>query len=152
MADETYPAELQAMIDRAGSLTADETKALGDLWESEEELVLPAPALGWELFGYLDAPVVTNQTLISAWQRALDAAGEAGRVTEIDAARAAGRAATREVRFEPDTEAEKNGTEQAVRSAVLALGVIDLISKGDYLTLVTPWQQVLGTTLVEHDK
>jgi hypothetical protein len=152
MAAETYPAVLQAMIDRVGSLTADETRALGDLWESDEDVMLARPSLASELFGGLDVPVITNQTLISAWQRALDAAGEAGRANEIDAARAAGRAATRDVRFEHDTEAEKNGTEHAVRSAVLAVGVIDLISKSDYLTLVTPWQQVLGTTLVEHDK
>ena len=83
---------------------------------------------------------------------ALDAAGNAGRANEIDAARAAGRAAVHEVSSEHDTEAEKNGTEQAVRAAVLAVGVIDLITKTDYLTLVTPWQQTLGTTLVEHVK
>jgi hypothetical protein len=152
MAEETYPAILQAMIDRAGTLTAQETKDLGDLWESNEDLVLPAPSLWWELAGGLDAPVVTNQTLIAAWKAALDAAGDAGRLNEIDAARAAGRAATRDVRFDHDSEAEKNGTEQAVRSAVLALGVIDLISESDYYTLVTPWQHVLGTTLIEHDK
>ena len=150
MSAETYPAVLQAMIDRAGSLTPEETKSLGDLWESEEDLMLPAPSLSWELFGGLDVPVVTNQTLISAWQRALDAAGEAGRANELDAARAAGRAAVHDVRFEHDTEAEKNGTEHAVRAAVLAMGVIDLISKADYVTLITPWQQALGTTLVEH--
>jgi hypothetical protein len=150
MANETYPAVLQAMIDRAGGLTAQETKALGDLWESDEELLLPEPSLSSELFGGLDYPVVTNTTLIAAWQRALDAAGAAGRANEIDAARAAGRAATHDVRFERDTEAEKNGTEEAIRSAVLAVGVIDLISKSDYLTLVAPWQRALGTTLVEH--
>ncbi len=150
MTDETYPAALQAMIDRAATLTPEETKALGDMWESDEELVLPAPNLGAELFGGLDFPVVTNKALIDAWQRALDAAGNAGRANELDAARAAGRAAVHEVRWEHDSEAEKNGTEQAVRAAVLAVGVIDLISKTDYLTLVTPWQRALGTTLVEH--
>jgi hypothetical protein len=150
MTNETYSAVLQAMIDRAATLTQEETKALGDMWESEEGLVLPAPNLGAELFGALDFPVITNKALLGAWQRALDAAGNAGRVNEIDAARAAGRAAVHEVRFEHDSEAEKSGTEQAVRAAVLALGVIDLISKTDYFTLVTPWQQVLGTTLVEH--
>ena len=152
MTEESYPAVLQAMIDRAATLTEEETKALGDLWESDEALVLPQPNLALELFGGLDFPVVTNKTLLDAWQHALDAAGNAGRVNEIDAARAAGRAAVHEVRFEHDTEAEKNGTEHAVRAAVLAVGVIDLISKTDYFTLVTPWQQALGTTLVEHDK
>ena len=152
MASETYTAVLQAMIDRADSLTVEETQALGDLWESDEGLVLPKASVLWELAGGLDVPVVTNTTLISAWQRALDAAGNAGRANEIDAARAAGRAATHEVRFEHDTEAEKNGTEEAVRAAVLAVGVIDLISKSDYVTLVAPWQQALGTTLVEHDE
>ena len=152
MTEETYPAVLQAMIDRAASLTPEETKALGDMWESGEDLVLPAPSLAWELMGGLDFPVVTNKTLLDAWQRTIDAAGNAGRVTEIDAARAAGRSAVRDVRFEHDTEAEKDGTEQAVRAAVLAVGVSDLISKEDCFTLVSPWQQVLGTTLIENDQ
>jgi hypothetical protein len=152
VAQESYPAVLQAMIDRAATLTEDETKTLGELWESDEALVLAEPNLALELFGGLDFPVVTNKALLDAWQHALDAAVNAGRVNEIDAARAAGRAAVHEVRFEHDTEAEKNGTEQAVRAAVLALGVIDLISKTDYFTLVTPWQQALGTKLAEHDE
>jgi hypothetical protein len=152
MSNETYPPVLQAMIDRAGTLTADETKRLGDYWEEDEQPMLPEPQLRFEVLGYLDAPVITNKVLIDAWQRTLDAAGSAGRVNEIDAARAAGRAAVHEVRFEHDTETEKNGTEQAVRAAVLAVGMIDLISKDDYATLVTPWQLALGTTLVEHDE
>lgn len=57
----------------------------------------------------------------------------------------AGRAATHEVRHLHDSPSSKNGTEQALRSAVLAVGVRDLISDGDYQTLVMPWQQVLGT-------
>jgi hypothetical protein len=150
MAKETYPAVLQAMIDRAGTLSPEETKALGDLWESDEGLVLPPSSALYELAGGIDFPVVTNKALVDAWERALDAAGNAGRANEIDAARDAGRAAVREVRFEKDTEDEKNGTEQAVRAAVLAVGVIDLISKSDYYTLVSPWQTALGTTLVEH--
>ena len=150
MTKEPYPAALQAMIDRAATLTQEETKALGDLWESNEGLVLPSPNFAFELFGGLDVPVITNQALIDAWQRALDAAGTTGRVDEIEAARAAGRAATHEVRREHDTEAEKNGAEEAVRSAVLAVGVRDLISKEDYFTLVTPWQQILGAPSSEH--
>jgi hypothetical protein len=152
MANETYPAVLQAMIDRAATLTDEETKALGDIWESDEDPMLAPPSILFELVGGLDVPVVTNRALLDAWKRALDAAGNAGRVNEIDAARAAGRAAVHEVRFEGDSEAEKNATEQAVRAAVLAVGVIDLISKPDYLTLVAPWQQALGTTLVEQRK
>jgi hypothetical protein len=145
MSNQIYPANLQAMIDRASTLTQDETKTLGDLWESGEDLVLPEPLLRLETFGGLDAPVVTNQALIDAWQHALDAAGTAGRVDEIDAARAAGRSAVHEVRREHDTEAEKNGAEEAARSAVLAVGVRDLISDVDYEILVAPWQQVLGS-------
>jgi hypothetical protein len=152
VAKETYPAVLQAMIDRAATLTDEETKALGDIWESDQDFILPNPNIAQELFGGLDYPLVTNQALLDAWQHALDAAGTAGRVNEIDAARAAGRAAVHDVRFEHDSESEKNGTEQAVRAAVLAVGVIDLISKADYFTLVTPWQLTLGTTLVEHDE
>ena len=152
MAEQAYPAVLQAMIDRAAGLTPEETKKLGDLWETDEGWELPPPSLQLELQGFWDIPVITNMALVKAWQRTLDAAGKAGRVDEIEAARAAGRAAVHEVRFEHDTEAEKNGTEQAVRSAVLAVGVIDLISKADYSLLVAPWQHALGTTLVEHDE
>ncbi len=141
---ETYPARLQAMIDRAADLTATETDALGKLWESDEGLMMPPMSLGLEIQGEFDAPVVTNQDLLDAWQHALDAAGAAGRVDEIEAARAAGRAATREVRHLKDSPSSKNGTEEAVRSAVLAVGVKDLISASDYDTLVAPWQQVLG--------
>jgi len=144
MSNESYPAEQQAMIDRAAALTAAETEALGTLWESDEQLIMPNMSILDELQGEFDAPLVTNQALIDAWEHALDAAGKAGRVTELDAAMAAGRAATREVRHLDDSPSSKNGTEQAVRSAVLAVGVRDLISDDDYQTLVSPWQQVLG--------
>jgi len=144
MSNESYPAEQQAMIDRAAALTAAETEALGTLWESDEQLIMPNMSILDELQGEFDAPLVTNQALIDAWEHALDAAGKAGRVTELDAAMAAGRAATREVRHLDDSPSSKNGTEQAVRSAVLAVGVRDLIPDDDYQTLVSPWQQVLG--------
>lgn len=145
MAHETYPAQLQAMIDRASTLTAEETDALGKLWESGEDLVMPKMSIIDEAQGEFDAPIVTNQALLDAWEHALDAAGNAGRVTELDAAMAAGQAATREVRHLHDSPSSKNGTEQAVRSAVLAVGVRDLITDAEYQTLVGPWQQVLGT-------
>ena len=89
MSKEIYPPQLQAMIDRAGILTAEETERLGQLWETDEDLVLPPPSLAYEAFGGFDVPIVTNAALLGAWQRALDAAGNAGRVDEIDAARAA---------------------------------------------------------------
>jgi hypothetical protein len=129
MTEEAYSTELQSLIDRAGSLTAEETETLGQLWEAGEDLVLPSPLLRTELFGQLDFPVVTNQELLAAWQHA---------------ARAAGRAATRDERHFKESESSKNGAEEAVRSAVLAVGVRDLISDADYQTLVSPWQQVLG--------
>ena len=132
------------MIDRVGRLTATEVDSLGALWESDEDLVLPPPSFSFELQGGVDYPVVTNQALVEAWQRALDAAGAAGRVNELDAARAGGRAVVRDVRHLKDSEASKNGAEEAVRSAMLAVGVRDLISDDDYQILATPWQQVLG--------
>src|SRR3954467_6911118 len=128
MSQETYPVEQQAMIDRAAALTAAETDALGTLWESDEQLVMPELSLQLELQGEFDAPLVTNQALIDAWEHALDAAGKAGRATEFGAAVAAGHAATREVRHLHDSPSSKNGSEQAVRAAVLAVGVRDLIS------------------------
>jgi hypothetical protein len=139
-----YSAELQSMIDRAGTLTAAEVDSLGKLWESDEELVMPKMSFAAELQGEIDFPVVTNQALLDAWEHALDAAGTAGRVSELDAAMAAGQAATHDVRHLHDSPSSKNGTEQAVRSAVLAVGVRDLIPDADYQTLVSPWQQVLG--------
>jgi hypothetical protein len=139
-----YSAQLQSMIDRAGTLTAAEVDDLGTLWESDEQLVMPPMSIFAELQGEFDAPVVGNQALLDAWQHALDAAGNAGRVTELDAAMAAGRAATQDVRHLHDSPSSKNGTEQAVRSAVLAVGVRDLISDADYQTLVAPWERVLG--------
>jgi hypothetical protein len=144
MSHPTYSPAVQVMIDRAASLTATETDSLGTLWENDEELVLPGVPAYDQLLGELDYPIVTNKALIAAWQSALDAAGTAGRVDEIEAARAAGRAATHDVRHLKDTEAAKNGAEEAVRSAVLAVGVRDLIADADYQTLVSPWQQVLG--------
>jgi hypothetical protein len=146
MSNENYPANLQEMIDRAGTLTVDETQALGDLWESEEDLVLPEPSIAWELAGGFDEPEVTNQELLDAWARALHAASNANpiRLDAIEAARAAGRAATHDERHLHDTRAEKNGAEQAVRSAVLAVGVRDLISADDFTVLAGPWQKVLG--------
>jgi hypothetical protein len=141
---ETFPTQLQVLIDRAGSLTADESDALGKSWEEDEGWILPEPSVATQLFGGLDAPQITNATLVDAWQRALDASGNAGRVTEIEAARAAGRAAVRDVRHTHENESTKNGAEEAVRAAVLAVGVRDLISDVDYQTLVGPWQRVLG--------
>ncbi|MDP9027044.1 MAG: hypothetical protein M3N46_05730 [Actinomycetota bacterium] len=144
MSEETYPPVLQSMIDRAGGLTAAEVDALGKLWESDEGLVMLQPSIALELAGEVNPPVVTNQALIDAWQRALDAAGDAGRVDEIDAAIAAGRATHRDDRHLKDSPSSKNGSEQAVRSAVLAVGVKDLISEGDYENLIGPWQQAIG--------
>jgi len=144
MTEESYPAAQQAMVERAGILTAEQVDALGKLWESDEELEMPWPSLSMELQGGINPPVVTNQALIDAWERALDAAGANGRVDEIEAARAAGRAAHHDDRHLDDSPSSKNGTEEAVRSAVLAVGVRDLISDTDYQILVAPWQQVLG--------
>ena len=145
MSQETYPVQLQAMIDRAGGLTAEQVDALGTLWESDEGLMLPRPSFSLEIQGVIDVPVVTNQALVDAWQRALDAAGNAGRVDELEAAIAAGRATQRDVRHLKDSASAKNGSEEAVRSAVLAVGVRDLITDEDYQVLVAPWQQVLGS-------
>jgi hypothetical protein len=144
MSQETYPAVMSAMIDRVGGLTAAEVDSLGTLWKSDEDLVLPRPSLSLELQGEVDYPVVTNKALVDAWERALDAAGAAGRVRELDAARAGGRAVVHDVRHLRDSAASKDGAEEAVRSAMLAVGVRDLISDDDYQILVSPWQQVLG--------
>jgi len=144
MADETYPPALQSMIDRAGSLSAEQVDALGKLWESDEELMILKPSFALEIEGEVDPPFVTNQALIDAWERALNAAGTAGRVDEIEAARAAGRALRHDDRHLKDSPSSKNGAEEATRSAVLAVGVKDLIADSDYQILVGPWEHVLG--------
>jgi len=144
MTHETSSSPLQSMIDRASSLSAAQVDALGTLWESDEELMMLKPDFFAELEGEVNPPFATNQALIQAWERALDAAGTAGRVDEIEAARAAGRAVHRDDRHLADSPSSKNGAEEATRSAVLAVGVKDLISDADYQILVGPWQHVLG--------
>ena len=144
MTEETFPARLQAIIDQAGALSSDQIAALGDLWEDEEDLQVPYVGIGLALQGEISIPVVTNMELVNAWQRALDAAGNAGRANELDAAIAAGRAVKRDDRHLDDSPSEKNGSEEAVRSAVLAVAVKDLISDEDYQALTGPWQKVLG--------
>ena len=131
MAHETYPEALQTMIERAKGLSKDEANQLGELWQFDENVILPTPSFAMNAVGELDYPMVSNEALLDAWNHALDAAGNAGRVDVIDAAREAGRDA-------------KNPAEEAVRSAVLAVGVRDLISEDDFTTLVNPWQKVLG--------
>ena len=144
MSKTTYSPELQAMIDQAGRLTAEEAEKLGKLWKGDEEIAFAAPSFALGLNGGVNAPMVTNAELASAWQRALDAAGEAGRVDEIEAAREAGRAATRDIKHLDDDAYAKDGAEEAVRSAVLATGVRDLISEEDYDVLTAAWTTVLG--------
>ncbi|MCU1528793.1 MAG: hypothetical protein JWP75_2556 [Frondihabitans sp.] len=144
MAKAIHSPELQSMIDRAGQLTADEAESLGRLWKGDEGIVFPKFNIALGLVGEVDYPVVTNEALVDAWQRALDAAGDAGRVDEIHAAEDAGRATTRDVRHLHDDAYAKDGAEQAVRSAVLATGVRDLISDDDYRILTAAWAHVLG--------
>jgi hypothetical protein len=144
MSKGAYPQHLQAMIDRAGALTAQEAEALGRVWKGEEDIAFPDPSLALGLVGEVDVPAATNEQLIAAWQHALDAAGSAGRVDEIEAAEDAGRAAKRDLRHLHDDEYAKDGAEEAVRSAVLAAGVRDLISEEDFATLTMAWTRVLG--------
>jgi hypothetical protein len=144
MSQETFPTELQVMIDRAGTLTADEVEKLGQLWESDEDLAMARPSLALEVQGFIDYPVVTNAELNEGWERAVKTAGDANRVDVLDAAIAAGRAAQHDDRHLHDSPSSKNGTEQAVRSAVLAVGIRDLLSEKDYNVLVSAWRQVIG--------
>lgn len=144
MANELFAPPLQEMIDRAGRLTAEEAEALGTLWKGDEGIVFPTPNLALGLVGEVEYPVVTNEKLIGAWERALEAAGNAGRVDEIHAAEEAGRAATRDVRHFHDDAYAKDGAEQAARSAVLAAGVRDLITDDDFQALTSAWTRVLG--------
>ena len=144
MPSHAYSADLQSMIDRAGRLTPEEATALGNLWKEQEALYWPAPSPATAVFGEVASPLVSNQQLVDAWERALDVAGRAGRVDEIEAAEDAGRAARRDERHQHDSAAARDGSEEAVRSATLAVGVRDLLTDDDYRTLTAAWQQVMG--------
>ncbi|MBT2501245.1 hypothetical protein [Curtobacterium sp. ISL-83] len=146
MSLETYTPELQQMIDRAGKLTGQEAEALGTIWKSNEDIVFPKPDLALEIVGEVNYPVVTNPILVEAWERVLDTAGKAGRVDAIRAAEDAGKAATHQLRHVDDDAYAKDGAEEAVRSAVLATGVRDLVTDDDYRVLTAAWEQVLGTS------
>ncbi|RKR75788.1 hypothetical protein [Frondihabitans australicus] len=143
MTEAAYSPELQAMIDRAGALTAEEAETLGRLWKSDEGIVLSSPSVGMGIQGGVDLPVITNEDLIGAWERALDAAGKAGRVDEIEAAREAGRVVVQDLRHSHDDAYAKDGAEEAVRSAVLATGVRDLVTDDDYRLLTAAWAKVV---------
>ncbi len=90
MSDDTSNAALQAMIDRAGRITADEAETLDATWKADEGILLPEPSASLAIQGGADGRMVTNADLIAAWQHALDAAGAAGRVEEIEAAQEPG--------------------------------------------------------------
>ncbi|MGL3200998.1 MULTISPECIES: hypothetical protein [Curtobacterium] len=140
MSDDTSNAALQAMIDRAGRITADEAETLDTTWKADEGILVPEPSASLAIQGGADGRMVTNADLIAAWQHALEAAGAAGRVEEIEAAQEAGRA----VRHSDARLRDRAGAEEAVRSAVLATGVRDLLSDDEYDTLTAAWRKVLG--------
>jgi hypothetical protein len=144
MSKKVHPEQLQSMIDRAGRLTAEEAAALGGYWKADEDIAFPEPSIALGVVGEVSYPVVTNADIVTAWDNALDGAGKAGRVDEIEAATEAGRATKRDVRHMHDDELEKDGAEEAVRAAVLATGVRDLISDEDYRTLTAAWSRTLG--------
>ena len=140
MSDQANAQQLQSMIERAGRITAEEGDALATLWEADEDIVLPEASVSLAIQGGADAPMVTNADLVAAWQHALDAAGSAGRVDEIEAAQAAGRA----VKHAHPHLRDRSGAEEAVRAAVLGIGVRDLVSAEDLDALTAVWRRVLG--------
>jgi len=139
--DDTSNTALQSMIERAGRLTAEEAEALDVAWKADEQIVVPEASASLAIQGGADGRMVTNADLLAAWKHALDAAGEAGRVDEIEAAQEAGRA----VKHSDAHLRDRGGAEEAVRSAVLATGVRDLLSDEEYDTLTAVWRTVLGT-------
>ncbi|PCN46884.1 hypothetical protein Csp2054_14910 [Curtobacterium sp. 'Ferrero'] len=140
VSDHTSNPGLQAMIERAGRITADEAESLDVVWKADEAILLPEPSASLAIQGGADGRMVTNADLVAAWQHALEAAGAAGRVEEIEAAQEAGRA----VRHSDARLRDRAGAEEAVRSAVLATGVRDLVSDDEYATLTAAWRKVLG--------
>jgi hypothetical protein len=146
VSERTYPEELQSMIDRAGTLTAQEVEALGRYWKADEDIAFPEPSFALGVVGEVSYPDVTNADLVAAWEHALHAAGQAGRVDEIEAATAAGRAVQHDERhLRGEDDYAKDGAAEAVRSAVLATGVKDLISAEDHDALTAAWRRTVGT-------
>lgn len=144
MTDETYPANLQTIIDQASALTEEQARSLADHWENDEEVEPPSERLGWASQGEIDYLSVSNAILNKAWLNALEAAGEAGRALELDAARAAGRAVKDAVHHFAISDTSKNAAEAAARAAVLAVAVRDLITETDFNDLVEPWQKAVA--------
>lgn len=140
MSDTNHRDDLQAMIERAGRLTAEEGEALGAAWTADEDIVIPEPSASLAIQGGADGAMVTNPDLVAAWAHALEAAGAAGRVDEIEAAREAGRA----VRHGDVHLRDRGNVEEAVRSAVLAVGVGDLLPEAEQQALTASWRKVLG--------
>lgn len=140
VSDDTSNTALQSMIERAGRITAEEAEALDVTWKADEAILLPEPSASLAIQGGADGRMVTNADLLAAWQHALDAAGAAGRVEEIEAAQEAGRA----VKHSDAHRRDRAGAEEAVRSAVLATGVRDLLTDDEYATLTAAWRKVLG--------
>jgi len=140
VSDDTSNTALQSMIERAGRITAEEAEALDVTWKADEAILLSEPSASLAIQGGADGRMVTNADLLAAWQHALDAAGAAGRVEEIEAAQEAGRA----VKHSDAHRRDRAGAEEAVRSAVLATGVRDLLTDDEYATLTAAWRKVLG--------
>jgi len=138
--DDTSNAALRSMIERAGRITADEAEALDVAWKADEQIVVPVSSASLAVQGGADGRMVTNADLLAAWQHALDAAGTAGRVDAIEAAQEAGRA----VKHSDAHLRDRAGAEEAVRAAVLATGVRDLLTDDEYATLTATWRRVLG--------
>lgn len=143
MARGVFSAVLTEMIERAQNLTTDQADALGTAWTSQEGLSYD-PA--WSGNGYWgEVPRIQNLALQYAWRGVSSIAAAKGRADELDAAIAAEKAVKRALRHLKIGPIPKAGAVEAVRGAVLAVGVRDIIEDEAYELLVGPWRQVFGT-------
>lgn len=138
------------MIEQAKDLTDDQANQLGTLWTVEEGLTYDKA--DWEtvfegrLAGYVrEIPHWSHPELQIAWNRISDIATHAGRADELDAAIAAEKGVEHREWHLNVHPIPKAGAIEAARSAVLAVGIRDIITDADYQLLVGPWQAVFGT-------
>ena len=132
------------MIQRVKELTAEEAETLGTAWTSQEGITYD-PASFLTLHSWMrEMPHTQNLALQNTWQHVSSVATVEGRADELDAAIEAEKTAEHVVRRMGIPELAKAGAVEAARSAVLAVGVRDVIADAAYELLVGPWQKTFG--------
>ena len=132
------------MIERAKELSPEEAQTLGTAWTSQEGISYD-PASFFTLHSWMsEIPHTQNLALQNTWQHVSSVATVKGRADELDAAIEAEKTTEHAVRWMAIPDLAKAGAVEAARSAVLAVGVRDVIDDAAYQLLVGPWQKAFG--------